>query len=108
MLLDIVGAVEEICGADARRVFDVNVLGLLAMTRAVLPTMRAHREGRLIHLSSVAGQTGGPGWGVYGATKHAVKALNESQRAEPGPLGIYSTAIESGCASRGEARLFIG
>lgn len=92
----IVGAVEEIRDSDARRVFDVNVFGLLAVTRAVLPTMRAQREGRLIHLSSVAGQTGSPGWGVYAATKHAVEALNESLRAELGPLGIYSTAIEPG------------
>jgi NAD(P)-dependent dehydrogenase (short-subunit alcohol dehydrogenase family) len=92
----ILGAVEEIDDADVRRVFDVNVFGLLAVTRAVLPTMRAQGEGRLIHLSSVAGQTGGPGWGVYAATKHAVEALNESLRAELGPLEIYSTAIEPG------------
>jgi NAD(P)-dependent dehydrogenase (short-subunit alcohol dehydrogenase family) len=92
----IVGAVEEIGDADARRVFDVNVFGLLAVTRAVLPTMRAQRDGRLIHLSSVAGQTAAPGWGVYAATKHAVEALNESLRTELGALGIYSTAIEPG------------
>jgi NAD(P)-dependent dehydrogenase (short-subunit alcohol dehydrogenase family) len=92
----VVGAVEEIGDAEARKVFDVNVFGLLNMTRAVLPTMRAQKEGRLIHLSSVAGLTAGPGWGVYAATKHAVEALNESLRAELGPLGIYSTAIEPG------------
>ncbi|NKZ10795.1 SDR family NAD(P)-dependent oxidoreductase [Mycolicibacterium septicum DSM 44393] len=92
----IVGAVEEICDIDARAVFEVNVFGLLGVTRAVLPVMRAQRAGRLLHLSSVAGQTGGPGWGVYAATKHAVEALNESLRAELGPLGIYSTAIEPG------------
>lgn len=92
----IVGAVEEISDSDTRRLFDVNVFGLIAVTRAVLPTMRAQRQGRLIHLSSVAGQTANPGWGVYAATKHAVEALNESLRAELGPLGIYSTAIEPG------------
>lgn len=92
----IVGAVEEVCDTDARRVFDVNVFGLMAVTRAVLPIMRAQREGRVIHLSSVAGQTGSPGWGVYAATKHAVEALNESLRAELGPLWIYSTAVEPG------------
>jgi NAD(P)-dependent dehydrogenase (short-subunit alcohol dehydrogenase family) len=64
--------------------------------RAVLPYMRAQRSGRLIHLSSVAGFTGSPGWGVYAATKHAVEALNESLRAELAPLGIWSTAIEPG------------
>lgn len=92
----IVGAVEEIDDEAARQVFDVNVFGLLAVTRAVLPIMRAQRSGHLIHLSSVAGFTGAPGWGVYAATKHAVEALNESLRAELAPLGIWSTAIEPG------------
>lgn len=92
----IVGAVEEVDDAAVRKVFDVNVFGLLAVTRAVLPIMRAQRSGHLIHLSSVAGFTGSPGWGVYAATKHAVEGLNESLRAELAPLNIRSTAVEPG------------
>lgn len=92
----VVGAVEETTDKDTRKVFDVNVFGLLAVTRAVLPVMRAQRSGHLIHVSSVAGFTGSPGWGVYAATKHAVEALNESLHAELAPLGIWSTAIEPG------------
>ncbi len=92
----VVGAVEETSVDEARKVFDVNVFGLLAVTRAVLPVMRAQRSGHLIHISSVAGFTGSPGWGVYAATKHAVEALNESLHAELAPLGIRSTAIEPG------------
>lgn len=92
----IVGAIEEVTDVSARSVFDVNVFGLLNVTRAVLPVMRAQRSGSILNLSSVAGQSAAAGWGVYSATKHAVEAINEALRAEAGPLGIRCTAIEPG------------
>jgi NAD(P)-dependent dehydrogenase (short-subunit alcohol dehydrogenase family) len=92
----IVGAIEEVTDASARSVFDVNVFGLLNVTRSVLPVMRGQRSGSILNLSSVAGQSAAPGWGIYSATKHAVEAVNEALRAEAGPLGIRCTAIEPG------------
>jgi NAD(P)-dependent dehydrogenase (short-subunit alcohol dehydrogenase family) len=92
----LVGAVEEADDAEVRAVFDVNVFGLLAVTRAVLPQMRAQRSGLVVNLSSVGGFVAWPGWGVYAATKFAVEALSEAMTHELAPLGIRSVAIEPG------------
>jgi NAD(P)-dependent dehydrogenase (short-subunit alcohol dehydrogenase family) len=92
----LVGAVEETSDAEARAIFDVNVFGLLAVTRAVLPHMRAARSGLVVNLSSVGGFVAWPGWGVYAATKFAVEALSEAMTHELAPLGIKSVAIEPG------------
>jgi NAD(P)-dependent dehydrogenase (short-subunit alcohol dehydrogenase family) len=92
----LVGAVEESSDAEARSVFEVNVFGLLAVTRAVLPHMRAQKSGLVVNLSSVGGFVAWPGWGVYAATKFAVEALSEAMTHELAPLGIRSVAIEPG------------
>jgi NAD(P)-dependent dehydrogenase (short-subunit alcohol dehydrogenase family) len=92
----LVGAVEETSDAEARALFDVNVFGLLAVTRAVLPHMRAARSGLVVNLSSVGGFVAWPGWGVYAATKFAVEAVSEAMTHELAPLGIKSVAIEPG------------
>jgi NAD(P)-dependent dehydrogenase (short-subunit alcohol dehydrogenase family) len=92
----LVGAVEETSDAEARALFDVNVFGLLAVTRAVLPHMRAARSGLVVNLSSVGGFVAWPGWGVYAATKFAVEALSEAMTHELAQLGIKSVAIEPG------------
>ena len=92
----LVGSVEETSDAEARAVFDVNVFGLLSITRAVLPHMRAQRSGLVVNLSSVGGFVSWPGWGVYSATKFAVEALSEAMTHELAPLGIRSVAIEPG------------
>jgi NAD(P)-dependent dehydrogenase (short-subunit alcohol dehydrogenase family) len=92
----LVGAVEETSEAEARAIFDVNVFGLLAVTRAVLPHMRTARSGLVVNLSSVGGFVAWPGWGVYAATKFAVEALSEAMTHELAPLGIKSVAIEPG------------
>jgi NAD(P)-dependent dehydrogenase (short-subunit alcohol dehydrogenase family) len=92
----LVGAVEETSDAEARALFDVNVFGLLAVTRAVLPHMREARSGLVVNLSSVGGFVAWPGWGVYAATKFAVEALSEAMTHELAPLGIKSVAIEPG------------
>jgi NAD(P)-dependent dehydrogenase (short-subunit alcohol dehydrogenase family) len=92
----LVGAVEETSDAEARALFDVNVFGLLAVTRAVLPHMRSAGSGLVVNLSSVGGFVAWPGWGVYAATKFAVEALSEAMTHELAPLGIKSVAIEPG------------
>ena len=92
----LLGAVEEATDAAARAVFDTNVFGLLNVTRAVLPVMRAQRSGHVLNMGSVGGFTQGPGWGVYGATKFAVEGLSEAMHAELAPLGVHVTVVEPG------------
>lgn len=92
----LLGAVEEATDEEVRAVFDVNVFGLLAVTRAVVPHLRAQRSGLVINLSSVGGFVSGPGWGVYSSTKFAVEALSEAMTHELAPLGVKVVAIEPG------------
>ncbi|MFF3763082.1 oxidoreductase [Streptomyces sp. NPDC001922] len=92
----LLGAVEETSDAEARAIFDINVFGLLAVTRAVLPVMRRRGSGRIINLSSVGGFVSWAGSGLYCATKFAVEALTESLRIEAAPFGVQVTAVEPG------------
>ena len=88
------GGIEDTPDAAVRRQFDVNVHGLLDVTRAVLPVMRAQRSGHVLNLSSVAGQVARASTGFYAASKFAVEALSEALREEVEPLGIRVTLIE--------------
>src|SRR6202012_2377235 len=92
----LLGAVEESTDADVRRMYDTNVFGLLNVTRAVLPVMRAQRAGHGINMSSIGGYRGGAGFGPYSSTKFAVEGLTESLRAELKPLGIHAMVVEPG------------
>jgi NAD(P)-dependent dehydrogenase (short-subunit alcohol dehydrogenase family) len=85
-------------GEDAaiRAMFDTNVHGVFALTRAVLPHMRAQRSGYIMNITSVAGLVGLPGSGFYAASKHAVEGWSDALLAEVGPLGIRVTCIEPG------------
>ena len=92
----LLGAVEEASAAEVEAVFTTNVFGLLNVTRAVLPGMRAAGSGRLVNISSMGGFAQSAGWGVYGATKFAVEGLSEALQAELSPLGITVTIVEPG------------
>jgi NAD(P)-dependent dehydrogenase (short-subunit alcohol dehydrogenase family) len=92
----LLGAVEKVSDAEARAVFDVNVFGMLTVTRAVLPVMREQGAGKVINISSSGGFIGRAGWGVYCSTKFAVEGLSESMGHELALLGIQVTAIEPG------------
>ena len=89
-------SIEEASEEDIRAQFDANVFGLFAMTRAVLPGMRARRYGRILNITSVAGLVGFPSSGYYAASKHAVEGFSDALAAEAGPLGIKTTCIEPG------------
>ena len=89
-------AVEEGDDADIRAMFETNFFGLAAMTRAVLPIMRAQKSGAIVNISSVGGFIGFPGSGYYAATKFAVEGLSESLSKEVGPLGIKVIIVEPG------------
>ena len=89
-------SVEEGEDTEIRAQFEANVFGLFAMTRAVLPGMRARRRGHVMNISSVAGFIGFPGSGYYAASKHAVEGWSDALAAECQPLGIKVTCIEPG------------
>ncbi|WP_236197017.1 oxidoreductase [Pseudomonas glycinae] len=92
----VLGAVEETSASETERLFATNVFGLLNVTRAVLPHMRAQRSGRVINISSIGGYQAYMGWGVYGSTKFAVEGISEALHQELAPLGIHATVVEPG------------
>lgn len=89
-------SIEEGDDREIRDMFEANVFGLFAMTRAVLPVMRAQGSGAIVNISSVGGLIGFPASGYYSATKHAVEGFTESLRAEVAPLGIAAMCVEPG------------
>ncbi|MBP2301371.1 oxidoreductase [Azospirillum picis] len=89
-------AIEEGEDAEIRAMFETNVFGLAAVTRAVLPGMRARRSGHIVNISSQGGMIGFPGSGYYAATKFAVEGLSESLSKEVAPLGIRVLIVEPG------------
>ncbi|MQY15076.1 3-phenylpropionate-dihydrodiol/cinnamic acid-dihydrodiol dehydrogenase [Streptomyces sp. RB5] len=91
-----VGSVEETGDAELRSLFDVHLFGAAALTRAVLPHMRARRSGAIVQLSSVGGQMSMAGFGAYSATKFALEGLSEALAAEVRPLGIDVLIVEPG------------
>jgi NAD(P)-dependent dehydrogenase (short-subunit alcohol dehydrogenase family) len=92
----LIGGIEESSDIEVRANFDVNVFGLLNVTRAVLPHMRAEKFGHIINLSSVFGLIAGAGWGIYCGTKFAVEGISEALAQEVKPFGINVTIIEPG------------
>ena len=89
-------SIEEGEDAKIRAQFDANVFGLFALTRAVLPVMRAQGSGHILNVTSVAGFIGFPASGYYSASKHAVEGFSDALAAEAGPLGIRVTCVEPG------------
>jgi NADP-dependent 3-hydroxy acid dehydrogenase YdfG len=86
-------------GADIehwQRMVNVNVLGLMYCTHAVLPVMQEQGGGHIVNVSSVAGRVARFGSGVYNATKFGVGAFSESLRQEGVDLNVRVTIIEPG------------
>jgi NADP-dependent 3-hydroxy acid dehydrogenase YdfG len=75
---------------------DVNIKGVLYGIAAALPYMQQQKAGHFVNVSSVAGHKVGPGFAVYAATKHAVRALSEGLRQEVKPYNIRTTVISPG------------
>ncbi len=92
----LMGAVEEATAAEVEHLYKTNVFGVLNVTRAILPHMRAKRSGRILNISSIGGYRAGTGFGVYCSTKFAVEGLSEALHHELAPLGIHVTVIEPG------------
>ncbi|RZJ44064.1 MAG: SDR family NAD(P)-dependent oxidoreductase, partial [Brevundimonas sp.] len=87
---------EESTAEDARAQYDTNVFGLMHVTRAVLPVMRAQGSGRIFNVSSVGGIVGGASGTLYCASKFAVEGFSESLASEVAPFGIQVTIVEPG------------
>jgi NAD(P)-dependent dehydrogenase (short-subunit alcohol dehydrogenase family) len=88
------GAAEESSVAQDQRVFDINFFGLIRVTKAVLPHMRAQRRGRIINISSVLGLVPAPYMASYAATKHAIEGYSESVDHELREYGVRVLLVE--------------
>jgi NAD(P)-dependent dehydrogenase (short-subunit alcohol dehydrogenase family) len=78
-----------------RQQFEVNVFGVIAVTRAFLPLLRRGR-GRVVNMGSIAGRSTLPGTGAYSASKRAVVALTEALRMEVRQWGMHAALVEPG------------
>ena len=92
----ILGPVEAVPDDLVQRQFQVNVFGLLAVTRPFLPQMRERRAGRIVNVSSVLGRFALPGSGLYSASKFAVEAISDALRIELAPFGVRVVLVEPG------------
>jgi len=90
------GFFEDQSAAEIREQFETNVFGAMEVTRAVLPSMRAARSGKVITVSSFGGRMGTPGLGPYCATKFALEGFAESLRHELRALGVQVALVEPG------------
>ncbi len=89
------GPVELLTDEEWRSVFDVNVFGAVAVTRATLPLLRRAR-GRLVFVGSISGRTSAPALAAYSSSKHAIEAICEALRHELRPQGVRVALIEPG------------
>lgn len=90
------GAVEELAHDELMPVFETNYFGVIRMTQAVLPHMRAQGSGHIISIGSLAGRLSPPAMSAYAATKAALVALCGSLRAELAPFGVKVSVVEPG------------
>jgi NAD(P)-dependent dehydrogenase (short-subunit alcohol dehydrogenase family) len=90
------GAFEDIPEAELRRVMDTNLFGVMALTRALLPTLRKQRSGRIVIVSSESGLVGQPGNSIYVASKWALEGWAESLAFEVEQFGIDALLVEPG------------
>ena len=90
------GALEDVPESELRRVMETNFFGVLELTRALLPTFRAQRRGRIVIVSSEAAFMGQPTNSIYCASKWAVEGWAEAVAYELEPFGIDIILVEPG------------
>jgi NAD(P)-dependent dehydrogenase (short-subunit alcohol dehydrogenase family) len=90
------GSVEDMSMEDYRRQFDTNFFGLVAVTKAVLPHMRAKRAGRIINISSIGGRVANAFLSAYVASKFAVEGFSEALAFEASLFDVSVVLIEPG------------
>jgi NAD(P)-dependent dehydrogenase (short-subunit alcohol dehydrogenase family) len=92
------GPLEFLPLADLRRQLEVNVVGQIAVTQALLPLLRAGR-GRIVNIGSIGGRMATPFLGAYAASKFALEALNDALRLELRPWRVHVSIIEPGAVA---------
>lgn len=90
------GGAEESSMEQTKMIFDTNFLGIVRMTRAVVPYMRKQGKGRIINIGSILGLIPAPYMATYAATKHAVEGYSESLDHELRTRGIRVSVVEPG------------
>lgn len=90
------GPIETVSIEEAKKQFDVNVYGVIRITKLVIPYMRDQRSGRIINISSAGGRVTTYLGGWYHASKYALEALSDSLRMELKEFGIKVSIIEPG------------
>jgi NAD(P)-dependent dehydrogenase (short-subunit alcohol dehydrogenase family) len=90
------GFVEDLTLDDVRRQFETNFFGVVAVTKAVLPHLRAARSGRIVNISSIGGRTANAILSAYNASKYAVEGFSESLSFETRLFGVDVVLIEPG------------
>lgn len=86
---------------EVRRLYDINVFGMVRTIQAFVPEMRERRAGTIVNLSSVVGKISLPITGIYSSTKFAIEALSESLRRELEAFGVNVALVEPGMIGTG-------
>jgi NAD(P)-dependent dehydrogenase (short-subunit alcohol dehydrogenase family) len=89
------GPIEVVPVEDWRHQFEVNVIGQVAVTRALLPAL-LNARGRIVNMSSISGRNALPLLGPYAASKFALEAVSDTLRREVGPHGVKVACVEPG------------
>jgi 3-hydroxy acid dehydrogenase/malonic semialdehyde reductase len=92
------GPIDTGLSEDWDQMIDTNVKGLLYMTKAIIPFMKANKKGHIVNIASIAGKEVYPGGNVYCASKHAVDALSKAMRMDLVDYGIKVTNVAPGAA----------
>jgi NAD(P)-dependent dehydrogenase (short-subunit alcohol dehydrogenase family) len=92
----LIGPIIDLSIDDLRREFETNVIGLVALTKAVAPQMIERKSGLVVNIASVSGICATPFAGAYCATKAAVNLLSVSMRIELAPFGIAVVTVQPG------------
>jgi NAD(P)-dependent dehydrogenase (short-subunit alcohol dehydrogenase family) len=90
------GYFEDVSDEEIRSVFDANLFGTMALTRAVLPMMREAHRGRIIIMSSTGGRLGSPGNSAYCSSKFALEGFAECLLQEMALFGVQVSLLEPG------------
>lgn len=90
------GAIEEFSSEQIRKQFEVNLFGVIEMTRTVLPLLRQQKSGHIVNITSIGGLSSIAGFALYCSTKFAVEGFSEGLSDEVKALGINVTIVEPG------------
>lgn len=90
------GPIEAFSSDEVLAQLDLNIVGTLRVAKAALPSMREQKSGLIIQISSIAGRSAFPGFGIYNASKWGLEGVSEAMRYELSPLGIDVVIVEPG------------